>query len=93
VKDVAMANVLSIKKGTNEIFNIGCDTKTSVNELYCMITSLASVNIPPVSMPARAGDIRHSRLSNTKAAIILGWHPSFDLHTGLSETLKYHEEI
>ena len=43
VKDIARANVLAINKGTNEIFNIGCNTKTSVNELLKMMTALASV--------------------------------------------------
>ncbi|MGE7763364.1 NAD-dependent epimerase/dehydratase family protein [Peribacillus sp. NPDC097895] len=56
VKDVALANVLAIEKGTNEIFNIGCDSKISINELYQMITSLTSINIHSLSMPERKGD-------------------------------------
>ena len=91
VKDVALANVLAIEKGTNEIFNIGCNSKTSINELYQMITSLASINIPSISMPVRKGDIRYSRLDNTKAINLLSWNPVYELQAGLNETLKYYK--
>lgn len=90
VKDVALANVLAINNGAYEIFNIGSNTKTSINDLYKMITTLAK-DIPAVYMPAREGDIRYSQLDNTKAASILGWQPSFDLQAGLSETFKYYK--
>ncbi|MDR7240106.1 NAD-dependent epimerase/dehydratase family protein [Neobacillus drentensis] len=91
VKDVALANVLAIEKGTNEIFNIGCNSKTSINELYQMTTSLASLNIPSISMPVRKGDIRYSRLDNTKAINLLSWNPVYELQAGLNETLKYYK--
>lgn len=91
VKDVAEANVLSINNGDNEIFNIGSNTKTSINELYKIITGITTKDIPAVRMPAQEGDIRFSRLDNTKAAFILGWQPSFDLQKGLSETFKYYK--
>ncbi|MEH7500989.1 NAD-dependent epimerase/dehydratase family protein [Neobacillus drentensis] len=91
VEDVAKANVLAIEKGTNEIFNIGCNSKTSINELYQMTTSIASINIPSISMPVRKGDIRYSRLDNTKAINLLGWIPVYDLQAGLNETLKYYK--
>jgi UDP-glucose 4-epimerase len=93
VKDIAKANVLAINKGTNGIFNIGCNTKTSVNELLKMITSLASVHITPITKPARDGDIQHSRLDNTKAATILGWQPSHELFIGLGDTFNYYKAI
>lgn len=93
VKDVAAANVLAVKKGTNEIFNIGCNTKTSVNELLRVMMTLASVDISPIIKPARDGDIQHSRLDNTKAATILGWQPTYDLLNGLSETFNYYKNL
>ncbi|MEH7076915.1 NAD-dependent epimerase/dehydratase family protein [Neobacillus drentensis] len=90
VKDVANANVLSIEKGSNEIFNIGTNSKTSINDLFQNITSLTSSNLTPILMPARKGDIQYSRLDNSKAAKLLGWNPVFDLKTGLNETLNYY---
>ncbi|MDN4609011.1 NAD-dependent epimerase/dehydratase family protein [Sporosarcina highlanderae] len=93
VKDVAQANLLAINKGDNEIINIGTDTKTSVNELLSKIMSISSVQIAPITMPAREGDIQHSRLDNTKAFTVLGWKPSFDIQTGLEETFSYYKVI
>ncbi|MEK5036981.1 NAD-dependent epimerase/dehydratase family protein [Sporosarcina sp. FSL K6-3457] len=93
VKDVALANVLALTKGTNGIFNIGCNTKTSVNELLTMMTSLMAVHMTPIIRPAREGDIQHSRLDNTKAATVLGWQPSYELSVGLSDTLNYYKGV
>lgn len=93
VKDIAIANLLAIDKGTNEIFNIGSNTKTSVNDLLKMMTSLASVTNTPISKPAREGDIQYSRLDNTRAANILGWQPSYDLLAGLNDTFNYYKAI
>ncbi|MGJ7923303.1 NAD-dependent epimerase/dehydratase family protein [Neobacillus sp. LXY-4] len=91
VKDVALANLLSIHNGKNEIFNIGCNSKTSINELYNKIKNLSSKDVSAIYMPARDGDIRHSRLDINKASTILGWQPSFNLETGLVETLAYYQ--
>jgi UDP-glucose 4-epimerase len=88
VKDVARANVLSIENRTNGIFNIGTNSKTSINELFQIIKSHTSSNISPIPMPEREGDIRYSRLDYTKAVNLFGWNPSYDLHEGLNETLK-----
>lgn len=93
VKDIAMANLLAINNGSNEIFNIGSNTKTSVNEILKMMSSLASVQVIPIHQPARDGDIQHSRLDNTKAASILGWHPTYELLSGLRETFNYYKAI
>ena len=91
VKDIAMANLLALNTGTDGVFNIGCNTKTSVNELLKMMGSIASVDISPITKPARVGDIQHSRLDNRKASTVLGWQPAYDLFTGLSETFNYYQ--
>ncbi|MCH6264778.1 NAD-dependent epimerase/dehydratase family protein [Neobacillus citreus] len=90
VKDVAEANVLSLNSGTNETFNIGCNIKTSINELFQSISKLTSKNIQPIFSQARSGDILHSCLNNSKAKSLLGWEPKYDLHSGLTETLNYY---
>ncbi len=93
VKDVAMANMLALNNGANGIFNIGCNTKTSVNELLTMMTSLAAVQMTPIIRPAREGDIQHSRLANAKAATVLGWQPAYELSIGLNDTFNYYKGL
>ncbi|MEH7125653.1 NAD-dependent epimerase/dehydratase family protein [Bacillus sp. JJ1532] len=89
VKDVAAANLLSLKKGDNEIINIGLNSKTSINKLYHLCkTMITNPPVYPIYLPARKGDIKHSALDHTKAIEILGWKPKYDLLQGLSETIK-----
>jgi UDP-glucose 4-epimerase len=55
-----------------------------------MISKAVSKDISATYSSKRDGDIRFSRLDNRKAETILGWKPTFDIHTGLAETLKYY---
>ncbi|HLR81124.1 MAG TPA: NAD-dependent epimerase/dehydratase family protein [Bacillota bacterium] len=93
VKDVAQANVKAIQKGNGEIFNIGCNMKTSINELLETMQSLSSIHTSPIYKPSREGDILHSRLDNSKAASLLNWKPSYDLCTGLTELFQEYDMI
>ncbi|MEH7384981.1 NAD-dependent epimerase/dehydratase family protein [Bacillus sp. JJ1521] len=91
VKDVAMANMLSLHKGENEILNISRNEKTSINQLYHMITSIVVSNPPsPFYQAPRKGDILYSKLDNAKAKRILGWEPKYNLMKGLQESYEYY---
>ncbi|WP_374187732.1 NAD-dependent epimerase/dehydratase family protein (plasmid) [Priestia aryabhattai] len=94
VKDVAEANIKAITKGEQEIINIGCNKKTSIKELFELLSSLNSTlhnAPPPIKNPTRQGDILHSRLDNTKAKTILKWEPNYSLKEGLEETINYYQ--
>jgi UDP-glucose 4-epimerase len=92
VKDVARANVLALHHGDQMTLNIGTNTKTSINELYGLISSLLSVNEKPVYLPGKKEDIRYSRLDHSNAEKWLGWKPVFPLLQGLTETLSYNAQ-
>jgi UDP-glucose 4-epimerase len=87
VKDVARANVQALAKGDQDTFNIGTGQAVSILELYQLMEELIQVKRPPKHADARPGDIRHSRLDNQKAKLILDWSPSYTLKEGLKETL------
>jgi|Deesub1362A_J573_1020465.scaffolds.fasta_scaffold00077_7 UDP-glucose 4-epimerase len=97
VKDVVEANLLALKDGSGEVFNIGTGVGTKTEELYRHILALMRqagyakdpVYDSPRRGPARAGDLRKSCLSYEKAKKLLGWTPEYDLKTGLTETLKW----
>jgi UDP-glucose 4-epimerase len=89
VKDVALANIHALKKGDNEIFNIGRNESTSINQLFTLISSLIPSSVLPTYLKKRRSDIAHSRLDNSKATAILEWSPLYDLKIGLTETLKF----
>jgi len=90
VKDVAHANLLALTKGENQIFNVSLNKKTSINELFLLLSLLIPHSAVPTYKPSRNGDILYSRLDNQKAKELLGWQPKFDLFKGLSETKEFY---
>jgi UDP-glucose 4-epimerase len=93
VKDVATANLLALKRGENEIINIGLNQKTSINNLLAMISSMTgNSGAIPLYLPVRTGDILYSQLNNKKARQLLDWKPSYDLLAGLEATMVFYEK-
>jgi UDP-glucose 4-epimerase len=93
VKDVAAANLLALKKGTKEIINIGRNQKTTINQLYALISAMFDDLDAPVHGQERPGDIRFSRLNNEKAARLLEWKPQYELPRGLEETFIFYQHL
>ena len=89
VEDVAHANVLAITNGANEIFNIGYNKRTSINELYKMISEKLGSAVSPIYKPSLKGEILHSQLNNSKAIEVLKWKPVSDVSFGLDQTISY----
>ncbi|MCS0674067.1 NAD-dependent epimerase/dehydratase family protein [Cytobacillus firmus] len=92
VKDVAQANLLALKKGENEVINIGRNDKISINDLFYNISSKFSKPVPVEYAAIRKGDIQFSRLNNTKAMKILNWQPLYNVNNGLDETIEYYRK-
>ncbi|MED4533612.1 NAD-dependent epimerase/dehydratase family protein [Metabacillus fastidiosus] len=92
VKDVARANVLALTNGDNNVFNISRNEKTSINNLYKMMQSIAKIDKEPLYMPQRPGDILYSRLNNIKADKLLKWKSKLNLKDQLKETFEYYKE-
>jgi len=90
VEDVAKANHSAIYHGKNQVFNIGTNEKTSINQLYFQISTM-KLNVPiPSYKPARKGDIQHSRLNNNKALEELDWNAMTPLPIGLKKTWDFY---
>ena len=90
VKDVALANILAIEKDENETVNISCNSKTSINNIYKLIKIISSKHSTANFQISRSGDIRFSRLDNSRASNIMEWKPKYDLLKGMKETLNYY---
>ena len=92
VRNVVHANLLATEAGQpafGEVCNIGCGSRTSVNELWRMISARIGVDIKPQYEPNRAGDVRDSLASLERAVALLGYRPVVDFRTGLNETIDY----
>ena len=90
VGDVVKANIRALNNGDNELVNISCNTKDSVNDLFQYINEILSAEMNPVYESARDGDIRHSIMDNLRAKEILNWEPEYNLRSGLAETISYY---
>lgn len=89
VGDVAAANVMALKKGKNEIINIGTGKETSVKELLQTMASVTGSDPAILYKAARSGELKRSVLDNSKARRVLGWTPDTPIRTGLKQTIDY----
>lgn len=92
VKDVARANRLALDKGENEIINIGTQTQITVRDIVKELAELLDVEVFPIFLKERTGDIRHSFLSNENAKKALNWTPKYSFSEGIMETVSYYQK-
>lgn len=85
-------------KAVGTVFNTATGTNASLNTIIGLLKELLSQHDPaiaavePTYRPERAGDIRHSLASITKAETLLGYKPSYMLREGLKEAVKWYWE-
>ena len=92
VRNVVHANLLATQAeppAFGEVCNIGCGSRTSINQLWRMISARIGVDIEPQYEPNRAGDVRDSLASLERAKALLGYEPVMDFAAGLNETIDY----
>ncbi|MFN0118614.1 MAG: NAD-dependent epimerase/dehydratase family protein [Elusimicrobiota bacterium] len=93
VGDVARANLLALRKGNNQIINIGIGKKVSVNELFNLMAEIIGYQQKPVHAKARLGELQDSVLNYNKAKRVLGWKPKYQIKEGLAETILFFENM
>lgn len=91
VKNVVQANVKAATApgASNEVYNVAYGGKTSLLELYEMISARLGVKRAPVFKPFRAGDIKDSQADISLAQKKLGYAPTHSVAQGLDEYAAY----
>ncbi len=89
VGDVVEANQAVLESGAGEIFNISTGQATSVQQVFAAVAHAVGYEGQPTYAPARAGDLRHNVLDNSKAQRALGWLPRVELPEGIALTMEY----
>ena len=93
VQNVVLANELSLftKKNSslNEIYNIACGERISLNEILKMLKEHLKAEINVVYREFREGDIKHSLAAITKIKEGLGYKPVVYFSEGLSKTYNW----
>ncbi len=93
VENAVQANVramLSINdEAFGQVYNVAVGANFSVNFLYNEISSLLSIDHPPVHRAARQGDIRDSLADISKARRLLSYEPTTHFLDGLKKTVDF----
>jgi len=91
VIDLIEAHILALgalKPHVHEIVNLGSGGGYSVREVISVATKVLGRPVPAVESPRRAGDPATLVASITKAKSLLGWEPTRDLETMISDAVK-----
>ncbi|MEN0049739.1 MAG: SDR family oxidoreductase [Bacteroidota bacterium] len=95
VENAVQANLLALftenKDAINQIYNIACGERTSLNELWAGIQKAADITISATYGPNRPGDVPHSLADISKAQQLLGYDPKIKIEEGLVRTFQWYE--
>jgi len=89
IDDVVSANIISLEKGNNEMFNISNNKGYSTIEIYKMLKNLINYKGDFIKEPYRDGDVLISILNIEKAKNILDFKPKYKINDGLKKTIEY----
>ncbi|RSK40525.1 SDR family oxidoreductase [Mangrovimonas spongiae] len=89
VANAVQANVKAFfasEEAANEVYNVACGERISVNYLWNSLQAAADSNLPAIHGPSRQGDVRNSLADISKAKRLLGYTPEFSVKDGLKIT-------
>lgn len=91
VQDVVEANLAAAEQaaGGGRILHVSTGRKTSVNHIVRLLQELHDQEVKVRYGPARAGDIKHSCLSNDTTVAVLGWQPAKSIGEGIEATYRH----
>lgn len=92
VDNAVQANIKGFfapKEAANEVFNVACGERISVNYLWDSLKVAAHSNLEAVYGPPRQGDVRDSLADISKAENLLNYKPQYTVREGLKITWDY----
>ncbi|MBK9255849.1 MAG: SDR family oxidoreductase [Saprospiraceae bacterium] len=95
VDNAVEANILGLftenHEAINQVYNIACGERTTLNELWEIIKSITHCTVNATHGPDRSGDIPHSLASIEKAQKLLGYSGAVKLKEGLERAFGYYK--
>jgi len=89
VDNAVQANIkgfFASKEASNQVFNIACGERISINYLWNALKDAAHSKIEAIYGPTRQGDVKDSLADISKAEKLLGYKPQFSVREGLEVT-------
>ncbi len=97
VDNAVQANLLSLfttrAEAINQVYNIACGERTSLNELFEALRKEAGGNLKSIYGSERTGDVKHSVADISKAKRLLGYLPAVTVEEGLKKTMAWYREM
>ncbi|MBK8547846.1 MAG: SDR family oxidoreductase [Saprospiraceae bacterium] len=95
VDNAVEANILSLftdsKEAINQIYNVACGERTSLNQLWDMICEVTECRLSANHGPNREGDIPHSLADVGKAKKLLDYQGSINIQNGLKKAFSFYK--
>lgn len=92
VMDAIQANLkaaLAGKEATGKAYNIGAGDRITVNDLVREVIKITDTHLKAKHEPERAGDVKHSSAAIDRAKQALGYDPTKEIGSGLTETHSF----
>lgn len=93
VKNVVQVNLKSCvapKEACGKAFNVACGERTTLNNLYNLLSELLGKDIEPIYNCPRAGDVKHSLADISQTIKYLNYKPTYDFRSGFRETIEWY---
>jgi UDP-glucose 4-epimerase len=93
VENVAEANIRAAQApgAPGGVFNVGCGTRYSLNDLLAMLGRILGLRVRPVYADPRPGDVRDSLADISRARQVLGFEPIVGFEEGLRRTVEWYK--
>ncbi len=96
VSNAVQANIKALTTGNesalNNVYNIACAERISLNDVWNYLNEIAGKNIPAIYASPRRGDIKDSLANIDKASALLNYQPEILVRAGLEQTFNWFKE-
>lgn len=95
VENAVQANLLALftehSPALNQVYNIACGQRTTLNELWKTIKTISDTTIEAEYGKNRKGDVPHSLADISKAKRLLKYHPKVNVEEGLERAFNWYK--
>lgn len=88
IEDIVRANVIALKKGKNEIMNLGWSNPITDQHIFNEVAKYTGYKGKPIYAPYRAGEVYKTSLSLKKALTTIGWKPTVSFTEGIKRHVR-----
>lgn len=93
ISDLVEALIILVKKGKNEIYNVGSGKEITLKKVFAEIKSLSDSNISATYKNAKISETQRSVMNIKKIQKEFNWSPKTNFTQGLLKTIEWHKDL